>query len=357
MNLFSVFRSSSVEVLLSKRLLAVLYGFMAIAVLVQMTAAYVQFMGAYYSLHQFDTPVSAFVLLSLCLLLPFWAVGALMLRACVQRLRLELWVHRAVKVVAYSTPLKPAEAGFLADYEYTHRELTATLLYLHFRRIINLDIDASVRIAILQNNIFDTSLSPYEQTLLAALNSPTGYSFMAFTDPRLVALAQPAHEVLVNDLTARRLIQRERLPRPAVRKFFRTIYIIAGFVGAVFAYALIFQRAQTLSIGYPRYPVSISEPVTLLIAAGVVIGIIMSSNWPRFVQDYKDPRYEAWIDAAGFMLYLRTVFVDRFSAENIATQDTSTLQTYAPYAIAYGIIPASTERIRQILTHTSYRQS
>lgn len=352
MNLFSIFRSSSVEVLLSKRLLATLYGFMAIGVLAYMAAAYLQFLHSYYSLHQFDTTIGSFIFLSLCLLMPFWAVGALMLRAFIQRVRLEVWVHKAVKVVTYNTPLKPAEAGFLVDYEYTYRELTATLLDLHFRRIINIDIDSSIKITILQNGALNANLSPYEQALLGALSNAVTHSFMSFTDPRLVALAQPAHEVLINDLTIRQMIQPEQLPRPATRKFFRVVYSVAGFVGVISIYFLIFQRALTFSINYPRYSVNISELVTLLIIACLIIGIIISSCWPRFAQSYRNPQYEAWIDAAGFMLYIRTVFIDRFSADNIATQDRSTLQMYTPYAVAYGIIPVHMKRVRQILTST-----
>jgi hypothetical protein len=353
MNLFSIFRSSSVEVLLSKRLLVILYGFMAISVLSCMAVAYSQFLYGYYSLHQFDTSIGSFIFLGLCLLMPFWAVGALMLRAFIQRVRLEVWVHKAAKVVTYSTPLKPAEAGFLVDYEYTYRELTATLLDLHFRQIINIDIDSSIKITILQNGALNANLSPYEQTLLNALSNAETHSFMAFTDPRLVALAQPAHEVLINDLTIRQMIQPEQLPRPAIRKFFRVVYSVAGFVGVILTYGLIFQRALTFSISYPRYSVNISELVTLAIIACLIVGIVISSCWPRFVQDYRNPQYEAWIDAAGFMLYVRTVYIDRFSADNIATQDRSTLQMYVPYAVAYGIIPAHMKRVHQILASTT----
>ena len=352
MNLFSVFRSSSAEVLFSKRLLVALYGLMAAAVLAHMASAYVQFLGAYYHLHQFDTPEAAFIFISVCLFLPFWVVGALMLRACIQRLRLELWVHKAIKVVAYNTPLRPAEAGFLVDYEYTHRELAATLVDLHFRHIIQLSIDSSIKIDVTQNNIYDATLSPYEQTLLSALRGSAINSFAAFTDPRLIALTMPAHEVLITDLTARHMIHRERLPRPGTRRIFRILYFIAGFVGAVSAYALIFQRTQALAVGFPRYPVSFSELATLIITALVVIGIIASSYLPRFAQNYKEPQYEAWIDAAGFMLYLRTVFTDRFAPENITTQDKNTLHANVPYALAYGIIHDTSKHVAQILSYS-----
>jgi hypothetical protein len=354
MNLFSVFRSSSVEILFSKRLLAIVYGILAVTVLTHMYATYWQFIGAYYTLHQFDTPIGYVIFGSICMFLPFWAVGALMFRACVQRLRLELWVHQAIKVVAYNTPLRPAEAGFLADYEYTHRELAATLLDLHFRQLITLSIDSSIRITVIPDHVVAAYISPYEQALLTALASTTD-SFSAFTDPRLIALAQPAHKVLIDDLVARHMVQPERLPRPGTRKFFRVLYIIAGLVGILNVYALIFQRAETLSIAYPRYVVSFTEPLVLLVVALVVIGIIVSSYWPRFVQNYKDPQYEAWIDAAGFMLYVRTVFTDRFSAKNIMTQDTNTLRMYTPYAVAYGVIPARAEDVSRILTCTTQK--
>jgi hypothetical protein len=145
------------------------------------------------------------------------------------------------------------------------------------------------------------------------------------------------------------MVRPERLPNRYLRKFFRAVYSIAGCVGLLYAYAFLFQRAQLFIVDYPRYPVYGSQLFTLAAVALVIAGVVASGLWPRFARDYKDPRYEAWMDAAGFLLYLRTVFVDRFSAGGIATEDGATLRTYAAYAVAYGIIPAEPERVAEII--------
>ena len=319
-----------------------------------MGAAYFQFGHAFFNLHQFDTPASVFIFISLCLFLPFWGLGALMLRACLQRVRLAIWVHQAIKIATYNTPLTPAEAGFLVDYEYSYRELTATLLDLHFRHVIVLDIEtATTTIHITLPTRPNTGLSSYEQTLCAAIADSGQNQFVTFRDPRLIEITLPAHEMLINELTYKYMIQRRHLPSKVLRKFFRIVYFITGAVGLITTYAIIFQRAQTLAIGYPRYAVHFSELFVLIVVGLIVVGIITSGYWPRLVRDYKDPQYEAWMDAAGFMLYLRTVFIDRFSAQDIASQDQTTLRIYSAYAVAYGIIPSTTGRIAQLLSISS----
>lgn len=349
MNLFSVFRSSSVEILFSKRATLIVYGVLAALVFDQMFEAYEQFFRTYFELHQLDVSVEDFMYMTLVVLLPFWLTGALMLRACVQRLRLSWWIHQAAKVAVYETPLSPAEAGYLVDYDYTHREVAATLLGLQFRGILQITVSESSNVHLEVGNT-SGELSPYERIFVETLVNSQENDFSGFSDPRLIEIASAAEEVLIEDLEQRNMVQRERLPNRYLRKLFRVIYTVAGIVGLLYAYAYLFERAQLEAIGYPRYPMNVTE-IFILIAVGlVIVGVVVSGWWPRFTQEYKDPRYEAWIDAAGFLLYLRTVFSDRFSAEGIASQDKETLRTYTPYAVAYGIIPNQSERIAEIIS-------
>jgi hypothetical protein len=351
MDLLALFKSSSLEVLFSKRIMVLVYLVLSLAILSEMVSSVWQFIAAYIYLHQFDVPTNAFIAVTICLLLPFWLVGALMLRACIQRLRLMLWVRQALAIAEYTTPFTPAEAGFLTDYEYNHRELAATLVDLHIRGVIVLQATSAEVFHIILPVSPPAGLSPYEQALIEGISGLRQRYFSSFNDSQLIEAALPAHMVLIDQLASKGMVQRERLPGRTSRIFFRVIYWVAGYVGLLTVQNLIEEPEKIFAINYPRFAVSISEPLVLALAVLVIIGVICSSYWPRLVKDYHDPRYAAWIDATGFMWYVRTVFKDRFSAQSIATQDLATLRMYVPYAIAFGVIPAKVSRIMQAIEH------
>ena len=354
MNIFSLFRSSAADILLGRRPFTVIYAILGLAVMADMLSSAQQIWHAYATLHQFDTPAAAVNAITVCLFLPLWAVGALMLRACLQRLRLSIWVRHAITTAQYDTALQPAEAGFLADYIYSRRELAAALVELHMRGVVRLMLDPlSDSVTIVPLNADGVVLSAYEDSLLASLQNARQSQFHGFADLRLIEIAQPAHAILISDLASRHMLQPERLPSKAVRKIFKVIYWIAGIVGLLNAYNFTFHYNKVTSIGYPRYPLYASEVLVVLGIAVLAAAVIITGFWPRYVRDYKDPQYEAWIDAAGLLLYIRTVFETRFAANAIGEQDEATLRHYGPYAVAYGIIPAHVKRISQLLALVS----
>lgn len=348
MDLFSIWRSSSIEILFSKRITSFLYAFIAIGILSHMIAACTEFLHAYLTIHEFDVSVGQFMFISFVLFLPFWVVGALVMRACLQRWRLALWTRRAIKLVAYDTKLSPAEAGFLVDFTYSHKELTATLLDLHFRGVIQLIIDSHGNIGINPGNT-QLPISEYEQALLLELGKIDTSNFGSFTDIPLINAGRKAHKVLVDGLISRHVIQKEHTPNITIRIFFRFLYVLAGFVGWIAFTALIGNTQEMFEVVYPRYSVEFIQVFILLTIAGVVVAILLSSLWPRLNNDHKSTGYSAWIDAAGMLMYIRAVFKDRFSEDNIEFQDKDTLRDYSAYAIAYGIIPASAATVARIL--------
>lgn len=352
MNLFSIWRSSSLEILYSKRIIGVLYGLVGLLILVQMSLAYTQFFNAYITLGEFDVPVGQFVITSILFFLPLWIVGAVIVRACTQRLRIALWIRQAIKVVSYSTQLSPAEAGFLADFGYSKRELTATLLDLHFRGVIQLVVGEDNSVSIVQL-YQDVPISRYESVLLEKISELGSDTFQGFDDTRLVEAAQYAHEVLIDDLTAGGVIHKEHLPNQKVIVIFRALCVVAAWVAWVLVSALINKPDSVLTVMHPRYPVDPLQIVILIIIALIIIAILVSSFWSRLSKNYKSDGFATWIDAAGLLMYIRGVFKHRFSEESITTQDKGTLRDYAAYAIAYGVIPDSPSMIAKIINTAS----
>lgn len=351
MNLFSIWRSSSAEILYSKRIVSILYGLVGLLILVNMGCVYVQFFHAYITLGEFDTTVSGFMIASIFLFLPLWLLGAVILRACLQRLRIAIWIRGAIKMVTYSTKMSPAEAGFLVDFSYSNRELVATLLDLHFRGVIQISIEFNGTVAITKLNA-NVPHSPYEQALLGKLDELGFSTFQDFNDVRLIKAAQYAHELLIQDLTERKVIQPEYLPNRPIRIIFRIVCVVAGLVSWVLLSALIDTPDTVFSVSYPRYAVDVSQ-IIVLIAIGVIISLILiSSAWPRLSKNYKSTEYATWIDATGLLMYVKAVFKHRFSEQNILSQDKGSLRDYAAYAVAYGVIPNSPSVIAKILEVT-----
>jgi len=352
MNLFSIWRSSSIEILYSKRIVGILYAIVGLLILATMASAYIQFFNAYLYLHEFDVSVGDFILSSVIFFFPLWTVGAVILRACLQRIRLELWIRNAIKLVSYNTKLSPAEAGFLVDFTYSSREFTATLLDLNSRGVIRMSIDSVGSISIVQVNTTEQT-SKHEQALLYALSGLGDVRFQGFSDIRLIKAAKYAHDVLIDELTERRVIQKEYIPNRVVRRSFRIISILAGFAAAVLLGGLLIHPSEIFTLIYPRYPVEFSQVVTLVVIGIIIASVLISSMWPRLGKDYKSTGYAAWIDAAGLLMYVRAVFKHRFSERNIAQQDVSSLRNYSAYAVAYGVVPDSPKMISKILDATS----
>jgi len=351
MNLFSVWRSTSVEILLSKRIVGFVYALMGLAILAEIAHSYFQFFHAYITLGEFDVTPETFIGVTIFFLFPLWLVGAVILRAVLQRIRIALWIRSAIKVVAYDTKLTPAEAGYLVDYSYSNRELVATLLDLHFRGVIYLSINESVISIALPNT--DAPVSSYENALLYTLNETSDGTYYSFNDPRLVKAAQYAHQLLIQDLTEREIIQPERLPSRGFRIFFRTISAVSAILALGQLSTLLTNPNQILDILYPRYPIEPFQVGIMVVFALVLIAVLVSSLWPRLTRDHKTAGYATWIDAAGLLMYIRGVFKRRFSEEHITLQDANTLRDYSAYAIAYGIIPNSPRMVAKIIDTTS----
>jgi hypothetical protein len=350
MNFFSLFRSSAAEIIFSKKIIVSLYGVFGLAIAAQVIASLHQFMHAYTHGRRFDTEPTQLIATTLVFFLPLWITGALILRACLQRMRLALWARRAFTFAEYTTELSPAEAGFLVDYEYNHKEFVATLVDLHYKGYLRLTInqDETIEITWLGND--PTSLSAYEQYLIGwVVAGETVQTYVTFNDPRLVMAAKQGHLKVIDQLTNRGLLQAERLPKVGVRNVFRAMYAVAGFVGIIFCYGLVFQYDQLMSVK-PLYPMVASELWVLSLLLLATIAVVISGLWPHFSTNAKDPSYAAWTEAAGFMLYLRTVYTYRFALSTIAGQDANTVHRYAPYAVAFGIIGSDVTTVAQLLT-------
>jgi hypothetical protein len=353
MNLFSLWRSTSIEIMYSKRIVTLLYSLVGIIILITMGLVYAQFFNAYMTLRVFDVDAISFIVIGILLFFPLWFVGAVILRACIQRLRLSLWIRGAIKNVSYSTNLSPAEAGYLVDYTYSIRELVATLLDLHFKGVIKIAVEDTHKVVISHGTNTSELLSRYEQTVVNEFGKLKNESFDDFSDSKIVTIAMRAHTLLVDDLIHRKIINADRLPTLPMKILFRIICIIAGFISIILLSTLVSDSESIFTIGYPRYPIEFTQALTLIGIGAIIVAILISSLWPRFNTNYRSAQYAAWIDAAGFYMYVKGVYRYRLSEQNIHMQDTATIRNNTAHAIAYGVLSPTPQLLRKIIALTN----
>jgi len=353
MHLYSLLKSSSLEVVLSKRFVTILYGIMGLAIMVSMAATYLQFVNAYFGLGEFDVTIEVFFAITLGFFLPFWITGALMLRAIIQRIRLAIWAKKAFRITYFDTKFTPASAGMLIDYEYNRKELYATLLELHYRGIIDLAFgNDGLQLTLLKHP--RTAGSRYEEVLLQEIfGNDSFHRFSSLDSPRLIRSGEKAHHYLIDDLQSAGVLKTEKEPTRALRILFRFMYFVAGLTGLIYVAGLLFAYQEVTSIVYPREAVDPSQLWLLGTILFLVVGTILSGFWPHFQSDVKNKHFLGWIEAAGFMWYLRTVFVHRFANDRLHTQDAKTIRKYYPYALAYGVVPVTEQTITNAVRYTS----
>lgn len=344
MNLKSLFRSSFLEIVLSRRIVMFLYALVGTLILFQAIHAWVQVVWSYVAFGEFDVPAWAFVLITIFLFLPYWLIGALIWRAVIRRMVLVRRAKKSYVNAKYTTTFTPAEMGVLVDGEYGISEAVATLLDMHFRGIIYLNVDEST-LSLDRMDIDTKQLSSYEIYLLNHLfGSAANVTFKGVNDIRLLTIFHDAHEVLLTEMTNSGYLEDESKSSHIGKVLFRIMVIIAALVEINFIYTITMDVNLLINIMYPRYPLELYQVALTLLVALVIIGVVISGLIIRISNKQRD----ALSEAAGFYAYLRGVFRDRLAIENIHLQDFNTIRNLMAYMIAFKLVPANERTLIEV---------
>lgn len=351
MNFRSILSSSKLEIITSKRVMAFVYLALGSAILVWWIGALQQFFDAHLTYGQFDTTVTAFVLITLLLFCPLALTGALMLHAFILRERLLHWLKTRTVIADYTSGLSPAEAGTLVDFEYSLEETWATLLSLHFRNSITMRTTTH---GIILSQGPEKPFNNYERVLIDRL---FGYSTKEIVihdaqDKRISDAGYWAHGLLVSDLEYLGALQVRVNRNPLLRKAIVTMYYIAGFFGVLMVIGMLFGGESFWGINYPRYDTHPIQIITLLGITVVYLLIVFSAFLPKLTDNYKSTPEILNLQAAGYYEYLKNVYSHRLSSKNLHTQEVRTVSILVPYMIAYRIIRPDMRYLQQVLTHT-----
>ncbi len=340
--------STRLEVITSKRLTSFIYAVFGTSIVVWWIAASIQFISAYFTLHQFDISIDGFIGVTLLLFGPLVLSGTFMLAILIQRVRLQNWFKNMIDYPLYDISLRPAEAGIIVDYAFSQAEIHATLLDLHFRDVLLLSLNGTVLTVKLQAT--NTYLSEYEKAFLSSLFTDSSeVQLSTLFSPRLLRAGEQAHQALLHELGGLGEIPHYRQRNKVLSACLKVIFFIGGVVGLFNIYVYITDYTIATQVAYPRYAVVPLELWTLYAVSIAAIALMLSGFWPRFDFNRHSALAYVWLQARGFKDYLEAVYKTRLDEEHFITQDRKTIQKLLPFMLAYRIVPLSTEFLRKLL--------
>jgi hypothetical protein len=335
-------------IVFSSRVRSALLCVLALWILVMLSTSAAQIIVSYINGQGFDTPIQTVILIDILIFLPYYVVAAVILRSLAARIALFHLLRRQIVVPEYSPTevLSPAEVGLLVDNDFSLNEVAATLKDLELRGCIRIGGSGSV-VELHSLSLRDTSdiERQFLQTLFQnndrfTINGPTNANLLLKAGKQLANNAR------------NRLVLGGQLPRqPAIRKLVRSIFNI--FVGFAFLLQLLLTftatnpNSQIFSVGYPRYPMNISELILEAVIVLAVLIIISSGFWQHSLAD--DHGLKNWRYVAGLKMFIEKTYKDRFYRDGHQMATDNDLRAYYPYAIALGIERHFTEKLKRSL--------
>lgn len=308
-----------------------------------------QVVASYISGEGFDVDVFYFWTITLIFFVPYLFVAGYMLRSLTARIALYRTLKRQIVVAEYEPPqvLLPVEAGVLADDDFSLPELAATLKNLELRGHISIEEREDGEFNFVLHN--KDALGVLETTFLNSLFQRDRHFSTSGPNSRrhLLSTGRVLASATRNELVYAGQLPRSSTFKKILRQAFRFFLGFAVAIQMLLTAGVVTAPEETFSIGYPRFPMHISEPI---LDAGVIIAtlaLIASGFWVRKLTD--GTGLKNWRYVAGLKLYLDKVYKGRFYKNGKLTVSQRELRTFYPYAIALGVEREFTNKLERAL--------
>lgn len=323
-------------IVFSDRLRTVLLTILSIWVLAELGQMTYQLLQAYVQNTGFDVTVGQMAAITLLLFTPYYLAVGYTMRSLTTRIALYLEMKKQIVIAEYSPPdvLAPAEAGLLIDDDFTLNETAAVIKDLELRGHLLLDTSGStIKLTYVRSA---SPMRDHEIFFIQTLfhNDDTFIISRKNADTFLQAGTFLGREVRSN-LTDEGILSAQISQRKIFRFIFKIFVCLAAFLQAVWTITLLNNPKTILEVSYPRYPMSIVEPIIMVFVALLTIGIMLSGFWNKRLTDKHG--LKNWRYVAGLKSYLETVYKGRFYDGSTLTVSKTELHNFYPYAIAFGI--------------------
>ncbi|HEU4984898.1 MAG TPA: hypothetical protein VFT58_04605, partial [Nitrososphaera sp.] len=259
-------------------------------------------------------------------------------------------LKRQIVVTEYEPPkvLLPVEAGVLMDDDFSLPELAATLKNLELHGHISIEEHDYEMKFILHNK---DGLGVLETTFLNNLFHRDRHfsTAEAYSASRLLSAGRVLASATRSELVYAGQLPKNSTFKKVLRQTFRFFVGFAALVQILLTAGVVTAPEQIFSIGYPRFPMHISEPILDVVIIAATIILIASGFWMRKLTDSHG--LKNWRYVAGLKLYLEKVYKGRFYRDGRLTVSQRELRTFYPYAIALGVEKEFTRKLeRSLLT-------
>ena len=340
---------NSLGIVFSSRLRSVLLTLLGIWVVFELATMAQQVMSAYLAGDGFDVPLNGFWMVSLIFFIPYFLTAGYMLHELAARVAFYRLVKRQIVIAEYQPPavLSAVEAGLMLDNVFGLPELAAELKKLELTGVISIqDKPLELSIALLQPNGLEPQEAMFVRTLFA--NSVDGRLIINHdTGSRILSAGGELATETRAQLVANGEIARSGWTTRVLKVLFNIFLAMAVLVEAIETIALIADPHGTLSVGYPRYPMNISEPLFMIGLIALVLILVASGFYQRTLAGHQG--LKNWRYVAGLRVYIEIVYKGHFYHNGVPTATTAELQQFYPYAIALGIETSFTRRLERAL--------
>jgi hypothetical protein len=319
---------SKFSLLFAKRSTIVFYAFGALFSLFVLGVGTAQILISYVNNEGFDVHAADYYW-TLILYIPFFIVNGILLRLLIERWRIWRRSKTMFHIAEYgaSEEMTPAYAGLLIDNDIRIEEVVATIYDLDRRGIVTIS-DTTINLL-----VTDAPVTVPEKKLIDALFSRSGVVMLDSSSAKLFLSASDAfRKAMLSDMRDRKLLPMPMLKTRTSQIVMTVIFTAASYVSIVLTVFLIKSPLYILTVQYPRYPMSIGEPIVAILLVALVL-IVASSG--IFSDTFTKNGHLNWRYAAGFRLYIETVFRGKF--EYSGQQLTKEQKNILPYAIAFSI--------------------
>lgn len=338
---------NTLGIVFSSRVRSLLLTLLGIWVVFQLATMSQEVVGAYRAGSGFDVTVSQFWIISLVFFIPYFLTAGYMLHALAARVAFYRLVKRQIVIAEYQPPavLSAIEAGLMLDNAFGLPELAAELKKLELAGVIRIkDEPLELSLTLVQLESLEPQEALFVQALFAGNNTLV---INGSTKARLLSAgAELAAETRSQLVAAGEIASTVRTTK-VLRILFNIFLAMAIFVEAIDTFALITDPHGTLTVGYPRYPMNISEPLFMVGLIALVLLLVASGFYQRTLaggQGLKNWRY-----VAGLRVYIEVVYKGKFFRDGVQTTTTAELQQFYPYAIALGVETGLTRRLERAL--------
>jgi hypothetical protein len=297
----------------------------------------------------FDADVHHVLCVDVLFMIPLFLAAAFVFRTLAIRLTLFHLMKKQIGVSEHQPPavLTPLEASLIVDNGLSFNKIAATIKDLELRGCIRISQDpAYIKIELLNDNEANSEEKTFLDTIL---ENTTSFS----TDtPTSKATLLAAGKILVQSVQ-KKLVDQSLISRnygfyKAARILVNILIAAVVIVQLYFTVIVLLPNSQTFTIGYPRYHMIAAEPILELSLLCSVMIIGLSGFKQQALTDKGG--LKNWRYVAALKVYIEKTYKDRFYRDGHQLATDYELQSFYPYAIAFGIERKFAKRLKSLLS-------